>query len=197
MKVNIPAGTWIGIECHEASALVSINWLTIPSGCQSLNALALLFQERGADGPANNARARGCYDLSDGLLKKKWKRWIYYVCNDVYGHLTYPFSFDLRTEPEKGVRSTSWRLEETYRFSAQFESERGKAIASLAGAARIFCESFNRIAIKGVPSRQWGRLTKWCQASMGPPKYTKEWRRIKGDPLPHLEEEGATSSGSE
>jgi hypothetical protein len=192
-KVNIPAGAWIGIDCREAAALVCINWLTIAGGCQALHALATLFMERDGDGPAHNARARGCYDLADGLLKKKWMKWVYFVCNEAYGYCTYPFSFDLKTETSKGVRTTSWRLEEGYKASAQFEAEKGKVIASLAGAARIFCESSNKIAIKTVPSRQWGRLTKWCQANMGPPKYTKEWRAVKGAPRPHLEESTSES----
>lgn len=162
----------------EPCAFIVINWLTGQSGCQALNAHALLRQEarEGCE------RAASCFSTS--VLHANWKQWIYMICNTAYPLNGSPFSFDVTSDPPemRKTKSTSWRYPGGRKRSASLESDRGKIISNLAAAARVFQDRHKVIEIEGIPPRNWTRMLRWCQASMGTGEYVLEHERAHGPP---------------
>jgi hypothetical protein len=178
---HITPGQFRGFQCLETCAFIVVNWLTIEGGCQSLNAHAQTWRMT----KEGNQRAASCFPLSASEMSGEWKRFVYYVTNNVYNSMTGgDFSFDVPSDEPflRGIKSTAWRYDEDISRGVLNEGERGIALANLAAAARVFQNKENLAQIGDIPARNWARMIKWVQAAMGTPEYTLERQRAHGPP---------------
>jgi hypothetical protein len=179
--VLLGAGEWCGLQCQEPMALGVCNWWTPGGGCQAFNAIAQAWLLRNE----GNARAAALYELGSSVLHPNYRKFLYWVTQEHWNCTTGGlFSFDCKGDDEsvRKIKSTSWRYATGLKRSAKLESDRGMALANLAAAARVFQDKRNCVVLEDVPPRNWGRLIKWCQASLGTPQYTAELDEAQGPP---------------